>query len=51
MNACVALAKDWRTDKYLRRLEVSYLSNHRQSGMRSRFVVAARVLTRSARCR
>jgi len=23
MNACVALAKDWRTDKYLRRLEVS----------------------------
>lgn len=21
-NACVALAKDWRTDKYLRRLEV-----------------------------
>lgn len=22
MNACVALAKDWRTDKYLRRLEV-----------------------------
>lgn len=23
MNACVALAKDWRTDKYLRRLEVN----------------------------
>lgn len=30
MNACVALAKDWRTDKYLRRLEVSDLCNHRQ---------------------
>lgn len=26
MNACVALAKDWRTDKYLRRLEVRCLA-------------------------
>lgn len=23
MRACVELAKDWRTDKYLRKLEVS----------------------------
>lgn len=28
IRACVELAKSWRTDKYLRRLEVRYLLRH-----------------------
>ena len=33
MRACVELAKDWRTDRYLRRLEAMMLVADRSSGL------------------
>ena len=33
LRACVELAKDWRTDRYLRRLEAMMLVADRQSGL------------------
>jgi ATP-dependent HslUV protease subunit HslV len=33
MRACVELAKDWRTDRYLRRLEAMMLVADREAGL------------------
>ena len=37
MRACVELAKAWRTDKYLRRLEVIFCSNENLNGVLNLF--------------